>query len=53
MCPFPELRGGDAFFLFEEGGELSGILEFEAVGYFRYVQAAAGQKFFRFQQLLL
>lgn len=44
VCPFPELGRGDAFFLLEEGGELPGILEFQAIGYFRDIQAAAGQQ---------
>lgn len=53
VCPFPELGRGDAFFFLEEGGELPGILEFQAVGYFRDVQVAAGQQFLGFQQFLL
>ena len=32
MCPIPELRGRDPFFLLEECGELAGILEMQAIG---------------------
>ena len=42
---FTKLRRCHALFLLEEGGELSGILEFETVGYFRDIHAAAGKQF--------
>lgn len=46
MCPLPELGGRNALFLFKEGGELAGILEFQAVGNLRDIQVGAGEQFF-------
>lgn len=53
MRPFAKHRRGDALFLFEESGELPGIFELEAVGYFRNIEVAAGEQFLCFQEFLL
>lgn len=46
MGSFPKLGGCNALFLFEKGGELACILEFQAVSYLRYIQVASRKKFF-------
>ena len=53
MRPFTKLRRCHTLFLLEESGELSGILEFETVGYFRDIHAAAGKQFLCLQEFLL
>ncbi len=53
MRPFAKLRRRHPLFLLEEGGKLSGILEFEAVGYFRDIHTAAGKQFLCLQEFLL
>lgn len=47
MRPIPELRGRNSFFLLEEGGELAGILEMQAVGDLGDRQGGTGQKLSR------